>query len=116
MYGRSEDNQVEPAFDKRTVTEFNVYMTRTADLDKFWTILSGGSRRQKRRIAELNSLLQKAGTAHTVIADTGSVLIEGEIWRACSDARIEKGQPIVVIGTVGALVKVESAPEKQKKN
>jgi membrane-bound serine protease (ClpP class) len=52
-------------------------------------------------------MLGEIGAALTAIAPEGRVQVHGEIWHAHSEAPIEKGQPIKVVGVKGLQVKVE---------
>ncbi len=74
---------------------------------KLWTVISGGSRRQKLRISQQITLIDRTGIAHTGIDPVGSVIIEGELWKAKSEAPIERGESVRVKGTEGVFVVVE---------
>lgn len=55
-----------------------------------------------------HSLLNKAGTAQTVLRPSGKVLIDGQIYDAFTRGDfIEKGESIQVIGTEGVTLKVK---------
>jgi len=74
---------------------------------KLWAALSGGSRRQKLRLSKQTSIHGRMGFVHTAIDPVGSALIEGELWKAKSSVRIERGANVRVVGTDGVFVRVE---------
>jgi len=54
------------------------------------------------------TMLGQVAPAQTPIDETGGrVSIEGELWRAVSDVRIEKDQPVEVVGIEGLTLKVK---------
>ncbi len=54
------------------------------------------------------TMLGQVAPAQTPIDESGGrVSIEGELWRAVSDARIEKDQPVEVVGIEGLTLKVK---------
>jgi len=79
-------------------------------MDKLFTALTGGSRRQKRRISSIDTMVGKRGIAHTSIKPVGTVLIEGEVWRAHCESNVKRGESVVVVGTRGALLEVNPTP------
>jgi membrane-bound serine protease (ClpP class) len=59
------------------------------------------------RAGQETMLGQVAPALTPIDADGGRVFIEGELWRAVSDVRIEKDQPVEVVGTYGLTLKVK---------
>jgi membrane-bound serine protease (ClpP class) len=73
-------------------------------------ILAVLSRRKKAVVGEPR-LVGAHGSVETTLRPEGSVLIRGELWRACSrsGSRIERGREIRVVGASGHLLEVEFA-------
>ena len=57
-------------------------------------------------------LLERMALVETTLQPEGSVLIEGELWRARSrdGVRVERGQSVHVVGTDGHLLEVAPVP------
>lgn len=66
------------------------------------------AQRQKAKTGE-ESMIGKVGIAQTDIeADKGGyILLEGELWKAVSEEKIEKGQRVEVVETHGLILKVK---------
>ena len=64
---------------------------------------------------DLDNVIGLTGRAVTDIHTNGSVYVGGENWSATSDARIAKGDLVIVLQRSGLVLKVESKPEKPKR-
>lgn len=67
------------------------------------------SRRKKTVIRELQ-LVGERGYVETTLSPEGSVLVDGELWRARSrsGALLQPGHSVRVVGTCGTVLEVES--------
>jgi membrane-bound serine protease (ClpP class) len=75
----------------------------------FVFIVGAGLRAQSLPVrAGCETMLGQVVPAHTPIdASGGHVFIEGELWRAVSDVRVERNQPVGIVGIEGLTLKVK---------
>ncbi|HEY6188640.1 MAG TPA: NfeD family protein [Pyrinomonadaceae bacterium] len=69
------------------------------------------SRHKKAATGQL-TLMNSLALVETALQPEGSVLVQGELWRARARAglTVERGARVLVVGTSGHLLEVEPAP------
>ena len=74
-----------------------------------WVVLL--SRHKKAATTQLR-LMHAVASVETALEPEGSVLVDGELWRARSRAGlwVERGARVLVVGSSGHLLEVEPAP------
>jgi membrane-bound serine protease (ClpP class) len=111
----------------------SLYLFNTTDwlpdvnpiLAVFLTVLAGGflwisankiiKAYAMRPLQDLSALIGKVGETRTLVHQSGSAQINGELWSVRSEKEIPAGKPVRVVGREGFILLVEKTDEKSAK-
>lgn len=64
--------------------------------------------RRRRSVVGSEALVGRTAVAVSPLAPRGQVKVDGELWLAAADTRVEPGDEVVVTGVDGLLLRVET--------